>query len=205
MKIMKSIFKSLIILSLIISVIDVNAQNLYQANVQKSDLKVNGTSTLHNWHMDTGNFDCVVKVSNEKNRLIIQNVIFNCDAVSLKSENSIMDKKAWEALKSKEFKTIKFETTEPNEFIIHDNQVDGKLSGELILTGVKRKITIPFNGKADDQGNYKIIGEVNLKMSDFGIEPPTALMGSIKTGDEITITYDLNFNQTNMISENVKK
>ena len=200
MKTMRFIFKSFFIVFLIISGIEVKAQSLYVANLQKSDLKVNGTSTLHNWHMDTDIFDCAVKASNEKNKLIIQKVNFSCNSNSLKSENSLMDKKAWEALKSKDYKTILFETNEPTEYTIQDKKVDGKLTGEIVLSGVKRKITIPFKGEVDELGNIRFAGEVNLKMSEFGIEAPTALMGTIKTGDQITILYDFSFNQSSMIS-----
>jgi len=203
MKINRLIFNSLFIISLIFSGIDGYAQSLFTANVQKSNLIVNGTSTLHNWHMDAEIFDCAVKAINAKNKLIIQKVSFSCNTNALKSENSIMDKKAWDALKAKDFKTIHFESNEPNEFSILQNKVEGKFVGELDLSGVKRKITVPFKGEVDELGNYKMIGEVNVKMSDFGIEAPTALMGSIKTGDEIKIVYDINFNQSTVISANV--
>jgi polyisoprenoid-binding protein YceI len=203
MKTKRLIFNSLFIISLIFSVVDGNAQRLYMANVQKSDLKVKGTSTLHDWHMNAENFDCAVKASNAKNKLIIQKVSFSCNTNSLKSENSIMDKKAWDALKAKDFKTIHFESNELNEFSLQDKKVEGKFVGELDLSGVKRKIIIPFKGEVDELGNYKITGEIAVKMSEFGIEAPTALMGSIKTGDEIKIVYDINFNQSTAISANI--
>jgi polyisoprenoid-binding protein YceI len=202
MKTMKLIFKGLIIISLILSVLDVNAQNLYQANVLKSDLKVNGTSTLHDWHMDTENFECVIKALNEDNKLLIQKVNFSCNSNSLKSENSLMDKKAWDALKSKDFKTIQFQTNEPVEIKLQDRMVEGNLVGELIMSGQKRIINVPFKGEVDETGNLKFSGMVSVKMSEFGIEAPTALMGTIKTGDEIKIVFDLNFNQSGMISAN---
>jgi len=203
MKMKRLIFNSLFIISLIFSGVDGYAQSLLMANVQKSNLIVNGTSTLHDWHMNAENFDCAVKALNAKNKLIIQKVSFSCNTNSLKSENSIMDKKAWDALKAKDFKTIHFESNESNEFSLQDNKVEGKFVGELDLSGVKRKITIPFKGVVDELGNYKIIGEIIVKMSEFGIEAPTALIGSIKTGDEIKIVYDINFNQSTVISANV--
>ena len=36
-------------------------------------------------------------------------------------------------------------------------------------------------------------GELTLKMSDYEISPPTALMGTIKTGDEVTIRFSIPF------------
>ena len=38
-----------------------------------------------------------------------------------------------------------------------------------------------------------IVGEKSIKMTDFNVEPPTALFGSITTGDEITIKFKTKF------------
>jgi hypothetical protein len=37
------------------------------------------------------------------------------------------------------------------------------------------------------------MGHIDLKMSDFKIEAPTALFGAITTSDEIKILYSLDF------------
>jgi len=202
MRTLRSVFKSLIIILLIGSVNDISAQNIYLANTQKSDLKINGTSTLHDWVMDTENFDCVFEAQIDNTKIKIKKVKFSCNTTSIKSENSIMDKKAWEALKSKDFKTILFETDEMNEFIVSDRKVEGKLIGNLLLAGEKRKITLQMMGKMDELGNMEFTGQVNIKMSEYGIIPPTAVMGTIKTGDKITIIYDFSFNQSNVFSKN---
>jgi polyisoprenoid-binding protein YceI len=201
MKARNTIFKSLFIFFLIVSGIGVSAQNLYTVNVQKSDLKVNGTSTLHDWFMNGEFFDCTVKALNNKDRLIIQKVNFSCNSTSLKSENSLMDKKAWEALKTKNFKTIVFESTDMVELVLKSNKIEGKLVGDLTLSGLRRKITVPFTGVIEESGNLKFNGEVKVKMSEFGIAAPTALMGSIKTGDEIRIVFDLYFTSTSLTAK----
>jgi hypothetical protein len=33
-------------------------------------------------------------------------------------------------------------------------------------------------------------------MSDFGIDPPTAVMGTIKTGDDVVVKFDFEFNRS---------
>jgi hypothetical protein len=52
------------------------------------------------------------------------------------------------------------------------------------------------------QAKYKILpnGELQLtvskklKMTDFKMEPPTAMMGTIKVGDEVTVIFDVTVN-----------
>jgi polyisoprenoid-binding protein YceI len=199
---MKLILTGSFLIYLIISAYNINAQNIYISNVSKSDLVVNGTSSLHNWHMKSENFECSVKAINEKNKIVIEDVNFSCNSTSLKSESSLMDKKAWDALKANNFKTILFKSLKTTELNLKNNKIEGNLDGDLIMTGEKKRISLPFEGEIDEDGNLKLWGDVKVKMSDFGIEPPTALMGSIRTGDEINIEFNLSFNPPKIISSN---
>ena len=40
-------------------------------------------------------------------------------------------------------------------------------------------------------GQYQVSGAYPMKMTDFGIEPPTALLGTMTTGDDVTINFNL--------------
>jgi hypothetical protein len=54
------------------------------------------------------------------------------------------------------------------------------------------KVFMPSTGQLAFEGSQTI------KMTDYGITPPTALFGTLKTGDEITITFKTNFTSTNI-------
>jgi polyisoprenoid-binding protein YceI len=36
-----------------------------------------------------------------------------------------------------------------------------------------------------------VSGDYTLKMTDYGIQPPKAMWGTIKTGDEVTIKFEI--------------
>jgi hypothetical protein len=38
-------------------------------------------------------------------------------------------------------------------------------------------------------------GSKKIKMTDFNVEPPSFMFGSVKTGDEITVTFDVTLAQ----------
>ena len=40
-------------------------------------------------------------------------------------------------------------------------------------------------------GTVKATGVVTIKMTDFGIHPPTAIFGRIKTGNEVKVNFEL--------------
>jgi hypothetical protein len=169
------------------------AEDSYRIVDTESSIKVTGSSTLHDWHMELKKMNCEVKaVLNEKQNLIVSAIDFSCLSTAIKSESSMMDNKAYEALKVDKYKNITFNSNGKSELIVNGGTLKGPIPGELFIAGSNKKINIPFDGEID--GNtIKLEGAVKVKMSEYGITPPTAMMGTIKTGDEITIHYHLVF------------
>ena len=57
--------------------------------------------------------------------------------------------------------------------------------------GKTKDITLQFKISNSNQNQINVTGETKLKMSDFGIDPPTAMLATLKTGDDITIKYNI--------------
>lgn len=160
------------------------AQVQYRLDPAGSSVLVKGTSSLHDWEMKAEKISGAFTVTEDQNlaQLISGNVII--DAGSLKSEHSLMNKKAYEALKQKSYPRI-----EAKLLHVEQNQNAGNVQMELTIAGKSRQITEDFQFKDPGNGKIEISGVLNLKMSDFGVEPPVALMGTIKTGNEVKIEY----------------
>jgi polyisoprenoid-binding protein YceI len=178
------------------------SQSIIQSETNKSSITVKGTSSLHDWKMDSEKFNCAVTIKDSDEKLIISDVSFSCNPTSLKSESSMMDKKAWDALDAKDFTLIKFESKQQFDLKATTKRTEGKLEGDLLLKGTKKSVSIPYAGEIDQNGNFIVKGDVDLKMSDFGITPPTAIMGTLKTGDNVTISFLVVFDQKNLLSFN---
>ncbi|MCJ7758647.1 MAG: YceI family protein, partial [Gillisia sp.] len=65
-------------------------------------------------------------------------------------------------------------------------------SGYLTIAGTKKPINITFDSKISD-GNIVLSGNKAIKMSNFNIDAPTALFGTITTGDEVNIKFQAVF------------
>ena len=110
-----------------------------------------------------------------------------------------MNRDLQDALKSSEFPEITFifESAEilemPNS---HDQAFELEVRGSLTVAGNTREIR--FNTRAYFLETHKVraIGNTTIKMSDFDVEPPTALMGLIKADDELTVNFDLIASET---------
>ena len=105
-----------------------------------------------------------------------------------------MNRDLRDALKSDNFPeiTFLFDSAELIEMPKHPNDpflVDVK--GSLTVAGETRDIHFETRAYYLDVDKVRAIGNTTIRMSDFNVEPPTALLGLIKADDELTVKFDL--------------
>ncbi len=152
-----------------------------------SYITVAGTSTLHEWTMTSK--EPQVQVGFEMaNGTIAQlknlNVTVTCQ--TLKSAHNAMDKNAYSSLKTDKFKTITFKMTSAT---IQNNFI--QCTGSLFIAGVTKTISFTSNFEVKADGTIHVTGNVPIKMSDYQIEAPSFMFGTVKTGNDITVTFNL--------------
>ncbi len=169
------------------------AQNNYRLAQANSSVVVLGTSTLHDWEMTAKQITANMTIDKNGSAINkINNVYFAVKTDNILSDNSIMDDKAHEALRSEKYPDITFHMKSVEKLTSSGSTINGSLSGEVTIAGVSKNITLPFTGTL--QGNtIKVTGTKDLKMSDFNITPPKAMLGTLKTGNDIKIDFKLEF------------
>ena len=155
---------------------------------------IKGTSSLHDWEMISKNFDGIIIINKANDEsLIIEDININVGVKTLTSGTKLMDKKCYKALLYKEHPNINYHFKSIKEIKLKtDNTYTATLSGVLTIAGKTKLAEILVEIILKD-GNINIKGEKALKMSDFDVKPPTALLGTIKTGNDITIEFNLNY------------
>jgi YceI-like domain len=170
------------------------SQTGYSLNPAKSKMTIVGTSSLHDWQMEVRDFKCSTNfIIMDKKISEIQFAEFSCIPTSIVSDYKLMDKKAYEALKAEEFRTINFKMKTGEILSKSGNEFNGMMTGNLFIAGQIKEINVPFEVNLLENGKMEVKGKVNLKMSEFKIDPPTAIMGTLKTNDEISIVYSFEF------------
>ena len=166
----------------------VHAQ-VYQVS-EESTLQIAGTSNMHDWVTDVTVIEGTAEFQTEADgKLNILSATLTMPATSIKSEKGKrMDKLTYEALKTDQYETISFELTSA-DVMTKDEMTTATVTGNLTVSGTTQTVTFDATSSTDNTWT----GSVPLKMTDFGIDPPTALLGALKTGDEIQIDFNLVF------------
>ena len=68
-----------------------------------------------------------------------------------------------------------------------------KTTGKLTIAGNTRETDVIATGKINPDKSITVTGSKRFKMTEYGVKPPTAMFGTIKTGDDVTISYNLKF------------
>jgi polyisoprenoid-binding protein YceI len=166
------------------------AQAKYHA--QTMDLVLSGTSSIHDWEMKSGQgvFDATISVANDK--VVFTGLSFNFPAESLKSGHGAMDKNTYKALNTEKNPNISFVLSSGNVTSLGANTYLLKGMGKLTISGTTvltdLVVTLKYN-PADK--SFSCTGVKKFKMTQYGVKPPTVMMGAIKTGDEVSISYTL--------------
>ena len=61
--------------------------------------------------------------------------------------------------------------------------------GVLQIAGVEREVALDVTTERKDS-TLNVQGRVQLLMTDFGIKPPTAMLGMLKTDPKVTVTFE---------------
>jgi polyisoprenoid-binding protein YceI len=190
MKTIRTLITVLLLIGITQALVSQTAVNLLP---EQSTITIKGTSSLHDWEEKVEKFEVTLNLKfREKEITGIDKVHLICNSSSIASENFIMTNKTHNALMVDKYPDIIFKLVSVDKLSSQNGNFSGTLVGDVILAGVTKRITVAFTGVRS--GNkISIKGLKELNMNDFKIKPPTAIMGTLKTGAEITVSFQLSF------------
>lgn len=161
----------------------------------ESKLVVDGTSNVHDWTIEAKAMSGKASVALESGDLkVIKSLDFSVEVEQLKSGKSGMDKNTFKALKSTSHKNITFKLVKVVKITtISDNNYTVETQGDLTIAGVTKRINQSFTAKLIGK-KMVFTGKQKIDMTLYGVEPPKALMGTIKTGKDVTVDFKVTYN-----------
>lgn len=173
-----------------------------------SKLRIEGTSNIHDWQVESAiiggsvevgpNFPLDPSSATGPGVVEISGEVF-ATVRSLKSlkpdgqpYSDMMDNIMHGKLLAQNHPKITFQVTELtlNQALTPEKAFTGTASGDLTVAGVVKPMKFPIEVHPLGEGKARISGSMNLKMTDFNIDPPAPGGMFIKTGDGVKVLFD---------------
>ena len=163
----------------------------------ESKLWVAGTSTVRAFQCQAGAFDAKVEAAGTDavaailaGEKAVSSVEVTVPAEKLDCRNGTMNEHMRKALKSKEFPTVVFRAS-TYDLARSSESVGVTLNGSLTMGGVEKPVTIKATAKPGPDGALVVSGTRDVRMTEFGLKPPTLMLGTLKVDDKITVGFEV--------------
>ncbi len=180
----------------------ISADVVRYQGVPGSKIKLDGTSTVHDWTVESGAIGGYIEFQSDvpldpslaKTEVnVTPKVVVQVPVSSLKSGKKLMDEIMHDNLKIQDNPLIKYTLKEmkPKEHKAGEPfQFDTK--GDLTIAGVTKPIDMVVTLTPIEGNKLKATGAKEVKMTDFGMKPPspTGLGFLVKTADEVKVTFE---------------
>ena len=164
-----------------------------------SQVTVEGTSSMHDWHCKTDKLNAYVDVDPGYTKDLtkvarpIAAVRVNIVVKTLSCGNSQMDRNMYSTLKADENQLIKYTLTGYDLLSgsVSPTSFAAKTDGTLSIAGQTKPIEMKISAERQSDGKAVATGEQLLLLSDFGIKAPSFMFGTLKVGNEVKVKFTL--------------
>ena len=164
----------------------------------ESKLWVDGTSTVRGYTCRATTLNGTVTSNGSDASLAIaqldkavRTVDVSVPVQSLECGNGTMNGHLRNALKMGENPTIKFRVAQYDVLPGGANEGTVKLKGNLTIAGQEKPVTVDATLATDAGGALRVKGSKEILMSEFGVRPPTLMMGTLKVRDRVVVNFDV--------------
>jgi len=208
---MKNLSKTILSISIMITAVILGAmpQNLmaqtnYRLTADKDvSIKVLGTSNVHDWTMAStvmesqGDF----KLNGDHQLTALSSFSFSLNAKSLKSEHASMDDRTYKTMKADQFPKVVYKLNSAVITEVQKGKYAIKTTGDLTIAGATQTITMVVIAVVNPDNTITCTGAQPIKLTDYKIDPPTFMLGAMKVKNDLTIQFNLQYKNNQLISK----
>ena len=174
----------------------------YEAQPAGSKVKMEGTSTIHDWTVESTNVGGFIEADSNFPESALKDakaarptIRVTIPVSDLKSYAEAMDDVMQQHLNMEKYPRIEYRLIElkPKSAAGAAGPLLFDAVGALTVSGTTRTNTMPVTIERLDKTKIKVTGATPLKMTDFDVVPPAPRilgMPLIKTGDDIKISFE---------------
>ena len=170
----------------------------YTLQPEASSMRVEGTSTLHDWECPMKSMEGSFQIDPTPTDALpiadLSRVTVNVPVEQIDCDNNTMNSKLRDALQAEAYPTVIYMLESVDLQPLPDSSdawFEAQTTGQLIIAGSRNEIEMPVKGQRMDDGRIRFVGQHAFTLSSFDIDRPSAMLGAIKTGDEVTVHFDV--------------
>ena len=162
----------------------------------ESRLWIKGTSTVRSFECKAGALEAKVESAPGATEALmsgtkaVTSAEVTIAADKLDCGNGTMNSHMKKALKVTEHPVIRFNIADYTLAKAAEG-TQAELTGALTLGGVEKPITVNALGKGEGDGKLRVTGTYELRMTEYGLKPPTLMMGTMKVNEKVNVGFDL--------------
>ncbi len=162
-------------------------------SAKNHEITISGTSNLHDWMADVPSLNASAELVVSDGKLeAINRMVVEIDATAITgSEGNVMTRKIAETLKSDKHPRIVFRMTRVDNISQTGSDFTVRAAGSLAMGGVSRPIDLEVRGKVLPNGDVQFTGVKDLKMTTWQLDPPRAMLGALRTADDVSVNFSL--------------
>jgi polyisoprenoid-binding protein YceI len=185
------------------------AQDTKMSLRPESKVTLAGSSNVHDWACTSLSFSASIELdenyATKPLSLVakpISKVSVEIPVRSLKCGHGKMDDNMYKALKANEFPVIKYVL---GSYEVKTNETTAEkfvaiTTGEITVAGKTITTEIPITAVRKDGGSMVGEGAAKLLMTDFGIKPPVAMLGTLRTKNEIEVKFNVLLDKATVVA-----
>ncbi|WP_257461078.1 YceI family protein [Archangium lipolyticum] len=161
------------------------------------ELAIDGTSTVRDFTCKARGVTARLTPGEAGGELVLEQlagalseVVLEVPAGRLDCANGTMNEHMYNALQSRQHPTIRFQMKGYEVGAVKDGQVPLRIHGELTLAGVTKPVDLDVRATQTPEGGLRVRGRYTLRMPDWGVRPPTLMLGTLKVGEAVVIRFD---------------
>lgn len=182
-------FIALLVLLLLV-VTGWQAPKTHYVLTDESTLWVTGTSTVHDWKCDVKDVDGWIDAEVGETITSLSKAEVTVQANGLECKNGTMNKKAFNALDADKNPIISYTLKTAEITSGKGMDFSAKTTGALTIAGKTQSVTATVRGQMMPDGDVRLSTTLPVTMSTYGIDPPTAMLGALKTGDDVMVHFE---------------
>ena len=178
------------------------AQDITLNLTEIQQFKIDGDSNVRSWDADITEAEGTIIFSaiedftlGSLNSELFKSMNLTIPVSGIESDSGRLTSNMHGYLKRDDHPTITFNLTEVTSIELDGDKATITANGVINAAGVDQDITMIVDTVVNENGSVTFSGTQNLLMTDFNIDPPTAVMGTIRSRDEIVIYYSVTFSR----------